>query len=558
MKNNLCFNNKKTKIICTIGPASDSIETIEKLIKSGMDIARLNFSHGTHEYHKENIKKIREVSDKLSYFVPIIGDLQGPKIRVGIFKNKEVILEKGQPFILTNRDILGDSNQVSVTYKDMPKDVSTGDTLLLDDGLLEFKVLSVKDQTDIICEVVIGGFLKNSKGINLPNTNLSLSSITEKDKKDIIFGIEEAVDYFALSFVRSSDNVKELRQLIHSKGVDIPIISKIEKNEAIEDIENIICASQAIMVARGDLGIESRAELVPIFQKRIIKLCNEYGKPVITATQMLDSMINNPRPTRAETTDVANAILDGSDAIMLSGETASGKYPIESVKMMTKIAKEVEPFFARPEVDISKSKYPVAEATMQAVVRAGESIDARFLICFTTGGATARLLSKYRSKIDTIAFTPNKEVARKLNIHKGIYCILAPECKNLDEMINLAEKELLDKKLISDKDYIIVTAGYPLASSGTTNLMRIHQVNNRNHIFKTYKLQINKDEIIYNFSLNEEECINCGVCQQVCPYDIFDISKKIANIKEENINKCSLDYMCVNRCPTKAISITKA
>jgi len=476
-KNIYRFQEKDTKILCTIGPACDSVEMIMELIRNGMDLARLNFSHGDHEYHLENIRKIREASKGLNYHIPIIADLQGPKIRIGNFENESIQIAKDQEFILTSKNLIGNDKIASTSYKWLPNDVKIGDQLLLDDGLLEFEIIDIKNNTDIICKVVIGGTLSNHKGINLPNSNLSLSSITEKDSRDIKFGLENEVDYFALSFVRRAEDVKELRQIITRFGACTPVIAKIEKQEAVNNIEDIIKVSQGIMVARGDLGIECKTEQVPIFQKRIIRLCNEYGKPVITATQMLDSMIRNPRPTRAEVTDVANAILDGTDAIMLSGETASGNYPVEAVNMMTKIAKEVEPIFERPNVNIEKSMHPVAEATIQAVVRAAESLKAKYIVCYTTGGSTARLLSKYRAKVPTLAFTHKEPITRLLHLHKGIYCIQTKESQSLDDMIKLAEEELIQRELVKKGDHIVITAGYPLHTAGTTNIMRILDIN---------------------------------------------------------------------------------
>jgi len=467
---------RKTKIVCTLGPATSSEDMVSKLIEAGMNVARLNFSHGTYEEFKQSIALIRDVSRRLKQPVAILQDLQGPKLRINTFKTGKVQLKKGDPFSITTDSIIGNKRRVATSYKQLPQDVYPGDKILLDDGLIQLKVTDVQSN-QVICEIIEGGELSDHKGINLPNVNISQPSITEKDCEDLLFGIEQGVDLVAISFVRSADDIRKVKNIIAEKNSDIQVIAKLEKPEAINKLDDILTIADGVMVARGDLGVEMPLEKVPPLQKKIIRLALQKGKPVITATQMLESMRFYSRPTRAEVSDVANAIFDSSDAVMLSAETAVGKYPIETVRTMAKIIKEAEQVADRftPQYLLQKDKtQSIADAISHSACEAAEQLRAKAIVSFTTSGFTARMVAKYRPNTSIIAFTPSDIVQRQLNLIWGVLPIKMDFLHSTQEIVNLAEQILLAEKIVKPDDVIVVLLGVPVFERGTTNLMKLH------------------------------------------------------------------------------------
>jgi len=464
---------KRTKIIATIGPASSSAAIIGKLIRAGMDAARLNFSHGERADHIKRINLIRSEATKASKHIAIIMDLQGPKLRVGEVKNDAAFLKRNSTMLLTTRKIVGTSEQVSITYPRLTRDLKIGDTVLLDDGRLELRVMKKTGQA-LSCKIIRGGVLKSHKGVNLPGAKLSLPSLSNKDRDDLRFGVKQGVDYIALSFVRTAKDIRQTRLFIQSLKADIPIIAKIEKPEAILNLDEIICEADGIMVARGDLGVEMSPEKVPLLQKMIIEACHWAETPVITATQMLESMIENPQPTRAETSDVANAILDGTDCVMLSGETAVGNYPVQTVEFMTRIALQAETSVNPwpPDDDVAGPDESVAHAAC----RAGAEQQAQAIVTFTQSGSTALLVSKHRPRMSIIAPTPFEHVARKVSLYWGVTPVILRAKRTTDDMISSVESIMLKKKLAKRKDVIVITAGVPIGVAGSTNMMKIHRV----------------------------------------------------------------------------------
>ncbi len=471
---------KKTKIICTIGPKSDNEEVLTELINSGLNLARLNFSHGDHSSHQKTIDLIKSVREKLKRPVAIVLDTKGPEIRTGKFSLPEVKLSKGDTYTFTTRDIVGDENICMVNYSGFIDDISIGDKVLVDDGLLELKVIEKLSDTDVKLEVQNNGIIKNNKGINLPSIKVNLPAMTERDKSDILFGIKNGVDYIAASFIRKAEDVQDIRRILENNGgKDIGIISKIENEEGVSNIDEIISVSDGIMVARGDLGVEIPIQDVPIIQKKIINKCNEIGKPVVTATQMLDSMIRNPRPTRAESTDVANAILDGTDAIMLSGETASGDYPIEAVKVMATIAEAAESMLDYERILYERErvlKKDVTFAVSQATVSSSNSLNAEAIITATSSGFTAKKISNLRPRAKIIASCTCDRVRRMLSLYWGVNTIPAIKHDNIEEIFEYSVNKSIEEGHIKKGDMIVFTAGVPVGVSGATNLMRIHLV----------------------------------------------------------------------------------
>lgn len=469
---------RKTKIICTIGPASEDIEVIKMMIENGMNVARLNFSHGVYEEHKRRIENIRKAADDLGTSIAIMLDTKGPEIRTGKLRTSPVLLKRGQRFVLTSRDVPGDEQEVQVSYKSLSREVGKGTTILLADGLIGLLVEEVND-TDVICRVINGGELGERKGVNVPGVRINLPFMSDKDKEDIRFGIENEVDYIAASFVRTPEDVLELRSLLEQKDADIDIIAKIESQQGVDNLKDIIKVADGVMVARGDLGVEIPVEEVPLVQKNIAERCSLAGKMVIIATQMLDSMINNPRPTRAEVSDVANAIFDGADAIMLSGETAAGKYPVEAVKTMARIAKRAEE--ALPYSEILRQKrlqgnLSVTDAISYATCATAMSLDASAIIPITQTGSTAKMVAKYRPQVDIIAATPRARVLNKLAMVWGVYPVLIPDVTTTDDLFNAAIKGALGANLIQNGDMIVLTAGFPTGFSGGTNMLKVHVV----------------------------------------------------------------------------------
>lgn len=470
---------RKTKIVCTIGPSSESLPALKQLIAAGMNVARLNFSHGDFEEHGNRIRNIRQACQELNKTVAVLLDTKGPEIRTGKLKEDAYELVQDETIVLTTEEVIGDSRRISVTYKNLPRDVQVGSTILIDDGLIGLTVTDVRG-SEIECRIVNGGTIKSKKGVNVPGVRISLPGITEKDANDIIFGVQQGVDFIAASFVRKASDVLEIRQLLEEHNAShIQIISKIENQEGVQNLDEILEVSDGLMVARGDLGVEIPAEEVPLVQKRMIKKCNHVGKPVITATQMLDSMQRNPRPTRAEASDVANAIFDGTDAIMLSGETAAGKYPVESVQTMSRIATRAESALEYREIFVRQStaqQTTITEAISQSVANSALDLDVKAIITPTESGYTARMVSKYRPKSPIIAVTRNEQVMRRLCLVWGVLPIKGEEARNTDEMFQLAVDDSIKAGHIRLGDLVIITAGVPVGRSGTTNLMKVHHV----------------------------------------------------------------------------------
>ncbi|MGD1855153.1 MAG: pyruvate kinase [Leptolyngbyaceae cyanobacterium] len=465
----------RTKIVATIGPASRSPEVIKQLMLAGMNVARLNFSHGSYTDHAEQIRQLRTVSDELDMPLTLLQDLQGPKIRVGQLPNGEINLQQGESLTLVPMTQASpQSDTVTIDYPHLAEEAVPGTQILLDDGLLELCVQTVKENS-VLCKVVIGGILKSRKGVNLPTLDLRLPSMTEKDKKDLAFGIEQGIDIVSLSFVRSPEDVKELKALLAAKGAKIPVLAKLEKPQAIINLEAIIDECDAIMVARGDLGVEMKPEKVPLIQKRIIRLCNRKGIPVITATQMLESMTHSPRPTRAEASDVANAIMDGTDAVMLSGESAVGDYPIEAVKMLARIATDVEPEIDYPNFPPQRNEIP--EAISEALNTIDHVLDLQCIVGFTETGYTARLAAAERPRAPIVALTANPTVYQQLNLVWGVRPVLLEQLDGtLETLFQQIETCLLEKKFAAPGDRILLLGGLPVKVSGSTNFLKIHTI----------------------------------------------------------------------------------
>jgi pyruvate kinase len=465
----------KTKIVCTIGPASASPEIIRGLIFNGMSVARLNFSHGTHNEHGEKIRMIRNISDDLVRPVAILQDLAGPKIRVGDIPEPGLRLEVGKKFVLTTRDVEGSLERVSVSYQDLSQEVTEGDQILLADGLMELQVKNVRGP-EIECEVITGGILTSHKGINLPTRSIGAPSLTNKDSEDLLFGLENNVDYVAVSFVRSAEDILRVREFIRQEKKDTPIIAKIEKHEAIEHMEELIEGSDGIMVARGDLGVEIPLEEVPGIQKKLIQRANSLGKPVITATQMLYSMVNSPRPTRAEATDVANAVMDGTDAVMLSEETATGLYPVKAVQFIARIAHNAERNYPNDRYLKLMPKKDVAESVAHTSCVLADHLDASAIVAPTQSGMTAKHISRYRPRRPIIALSPNLSTVRQLALFWGCIPRLMKDHRDTDDMIEKAAVAALESGYVSKDDIVVITAGYPTYEAGTTNMMRVKRI----------------------------------------------------------------------------------
>jgi pyruvate kinase len=467
---------RHSKIVCTIGPASRSPRIIERLLHAGMDVARLNFSHSSHADHAHSIAMLRAAAVKIERPIAILADLQGPKIRTGPLAGRTPVqLQSGHRFVITTARVLGDSTRVSTTFRPLPREVHRGDRVLLSDGLIELRVEQVRGQ-EVICQVVNGGALGEHKGINLPGVRLRVPALTPKDRQDLAFALKHGANYIAASFVRRPEDVLIAKTLIRRAGKDTPVIAKLEKPEAIENLDAILRVADGVMVARGDLGVEMNPERVPVVQKTIISRARQFRRPVITATQMLESMTENPRPTRAEASDVANAIFDGSDAVMLSAETASGKYPVEAVAMMASIIEEAEASiteFARP---APQEKLKVAETVAELVCHASRELHMKLIAVFTHSGFTARLVSRYRPLVPIVAFSPEAETRRRLALIWGVQSRSIPNVHKVDGLAAIAEKRLLEERLVCKGDVIGIVAGTPMGIRGTTNFMKFHVI----------------------------------------------------------------------------------
>ncbi|MCK4937920.1 MAG: pyruvate kinase [Methanosarcinales archaeon] len=466
---------RRTKIVCTIGPASSSESNVKRLIEAGMDVARLNFSHGTHEEHRINIKKIREISTDLDRHIAILQDLSGPKIRVGEFPDGAIALKSNNEFILTNRNVPGNEHIASVSYKDLPGEVKSGDTIMLSDGLIQFRVIET-DTSDIRCKVEVGGQLSSHKGINLPAGTVNIPSLTEKDREDLELGIREEIDLIALSFVREAGDILEIKQIISDRGASIPVIAKIEKHEAVANIDRILEAADGIMVARGDLGVEIPMEDVPAVQKMLVRKSNQAGKPVITATQMLRSMVENPRPTRAETADVANAVLDGTDAVMLSEETAVGQFPVGAVHMMSRIAAKIESSVDFQDAmsirNLTKGE-SITEAIGRSAIHIASQVNAAAIITPTGQGNTARVVARYRPLIPIYALSSNPATLRGLSLVWGVKPIYVDYSTDINVMMKRAVKTAVEW-CFKPGDKLVVTASVP--TGGSTNMIKVEVI----------------------------------------------------------------------------------
>jgi len=470
------LKNKRTKIVATVGPASNTKEMLIELVNTGVDVFRLNFSHGTHDVHEKVIKMIREINDELSGNVCILQDLQGPKIRLGSIRGGQAEVNAGEKLVIKNEEVEGNSKIVGTTYKSLSTDVRLGDYILIDDGKIELKVVE-KIGSDVVTEVVNGGFIKSRKGINLPHTPISEPSLTDKDRKDLLFGLEQEVEWIALSFVRSADDIRELKQIIKESGKDTRVIAKIEKPEALQNIDEIIQETDGLMVARGDLGVEIKMEDVPMIQKELVSKCNKANKPVIIATQMLESMIENPRPTRAETNDVANAVLDGGDAVMLSAETAAGKYPCESVRSMAKTIVSVEKhdlvYNKYHKLDKSSDDF-LNDSLVETACKLSEKVKAKAIVGMTKSGYTGIKISGHRPKARVFIFTPNRKLLNMLNLYWGVVGFYYDELKSTDATFSDVEEILREQGYLNKDDVFITTASMPIHWRGRTNMFKIH------------------------------------------------------------------------------------
>lgn len=464
---------KKTKIVCTIGPSTESAKKLGELVAEGMNVMRLNFSHGSHAEHQARVDTMRKIMAETGKTIAILQDLSGPKIRIGTFKDNTVVLHPGQNFILTTDEVEGTTEKVHINYPALPKEVRPGAFIMLQDGTKKLEVVEVKGN-DILTKVIVGGRLSNHKGVNVPGVNLSLKSLTEKDLADVQFGIKNKVDFIALSFVRRPSDVKELREILNRAQSSAQIIAKIETPEALDTIDQILEIADGVMIARGDLAIEIPAEDVPIVQKLIINKSNAVGKPVITATQMLESMIKNPVPTRAEVSDIANAIIDGTDAIMLSEETTLGDFPVEAVKVMARIAARVEAeVYTRDTIAEYDQSHGVTDVVSQSAVRAAHNVGAKLIVALTRSGRTARMIARYRPVEPVLALSDAEENAHKLMLSFGCYPMVTPTFKTVDEILSIARTMTLDNKLVKKGDKIVIVAGMPFGTSNETNFILV-------------------------------------------------------------------------------------
>ena len=469
---------RKAKIVCTIGPASESYITIEKLARAGMDVARMNFSHGTHEEHAQRIERVRRASAALGRPLAALQDLPGPKIRTGRLKVERVWLKEGQEIILTSEAILGDEHKVSVTLESLPRDVRRGDSIFVNDGTIRLDVLDTTE-TEIRCTIVSGGLLTQMKGINVPGVKLSTEAVTDVDLRHLAFGLDHGIDFVALSFICNAADVTRAKEFIRERNADVPVIAKIERREALKNIDEIIAAADGVMVARGDLGVEVPLQRVPIEQKTIVAKCNAVGKPVIVATQMLESMVNAPRPTRAEASDVANAILDGADAVMLSEETAIGSFPVQAAGMMASIATEAAaalPYHIIPAQKMETAISRPDDAISFAACNIAERLGAAAILAFTTSGSTAMRVAKYRPQCPTLAITPNDRILRRLALVWGLTPHIASESTSVEQLFEQGIEIVKQVGLAASGDLVVMTAGVPSGVPGNTNMLKVERI----------------------------------------------------------------------------------
>jgi pyruvate kinase len=466
---------RRAKIVCTLGPAVDSAADIRRLVEAGMDVARLNMSHGTHADHRRRYELVREASDATGHGVGIVADLQGPKIRLETFGAGKAELSRGDEFVITTRDVVGDASVCGTTYRGLPGDVAEGDPILVDDGKLRLRVVKVDDE-DVTTRVEVGGTVSDHKGLNLPGVAVSVPALSEKDVEDLRWALRTSVDYIALSFVRSAADVDDVRRIMEEEGVMLPVIAKIEKPQAIDNIDEVVHAFDAFMVARGDLGVECPLEDVPFLQKRVIDKARRNAKPVIVATQMLESMISSPAPTRAEASDVANAVLDGADAVMLSGETSVGKYPIETVETMARIIGSTEDHELASMAAIDWQPATRGGVIAKAAAEVADRVDAKYLVAFTQSGDSARRASRYRGRIPVLAFTTEARVRSQLSMSWGVETFLTTPVEHTDEMVRQVDEALLEIGRVELGDLVVIIAGSPPGIPGSTNALRIHRM----------------------------------------------------------------------------------
>lgn len=557
---------RRAKIIATIGPSSNSVEMLEKMIKAGMNAARINMSHGTYEAHEQSIKNIRQASKNVGIEVAVLLDLQGPKIRVDKL-SEPLELKDEETWVIGPSHVREQYPEYSnffipTIYKNLVKDAHIGARILFDDGLLEAEAIE-KDRDVLKIKVIVGGLLKSNKGINLPYVKVSAPSFTDKDREDLLFGLKQGIDYVAMSFVRTSDDVLEVKSLLHQMKVQIPIVSKIEKPEALENINAIIQASEAIMIARGDMGVEVGNHLVPSIQKKLIQSCNEVGKPVITATQMLESMITNSRPTRAEASDVANAIWDGTDCVMLSGETASGKYPVEAIQIMGQIVEEAEskpterPFLRHMDISSVTASVQVAGSII------AEKLHARWIISITEGGNSCLRMTRFRPKTHVLGVTNSLNVIRKMSLYWGIspFYFNIHEDSDLTKLEGLMLDKLKQENLLQFGDKVVVTVGDgKFFRQGTTNSIRVETIKDLPRALRNtdqdsiQEVSFDKGKLLLDTSI----CASCQACINICPFEIWTISPEDnheTRINSSMVSRCTLDMACVDACPTGAIEI---
>jgi len=552
-----------TKIVCTLGPASDDIEVLERMVRSGVDAARLNFSHGTHEDHETALTRLRAVTKSLGRTVAVIQDLSGPKIRLGPVAAEGAELAEGSLVHFCRDEVEADARQFSCTWPEVVGDLRLGDHVFLGDGRIRMVVVAVEPGR-VDCHVTVGGTLLPEMGVNLPGVKLSVPALTDKDRRDLEWGLAHEVDYVALSFVRSPEDVLELRRILHERTSDIHVIAKLEKPEAIEHLDDIIDVSDVVMVARGDLGVEMPLEQVPGIQKRIIAAAAGRGKPVITATEMLQSMMTNPTPTRAEVSDVANAILDGSDAVMLSGETAVGDYPLQALVAMGRIAEEADRLSAelqsaRPAL-LEHPDMPMTEAMACGARQIVQKIPARLVALGTHSGHTARIVSKEGLSVPVLAVSDDERACARMALYRGVTPVQVTGLLNLDQMLADLERVALERKLVEPGDLMVILGGVPFGKSGTTNTVQVRRVEADETVAAVSsraRWRFTGDEKTYDYAVDYLACIGCGICVKRCPYNIFTMREDHAIINEEQLARCILDRTCERSCPTGAISITE-
>lgn len=560
------MSSRRAKILATIGPSSNTVEMLEKMIMAGMNAARVNMSHGTYEAHEQSIKNIRQASKNVGKEIAILLDLQGPKIRVDKLP-EPLELKDDEVWVIGPSQVKDQYPEYSkcfipTIYKNLVKDAHVGARILFDDGLLEAEAIE-KDREVLKIKMKVGGILKSNKGINLPYVKVSAPSFTEKDREDLLFGLKQGIDYIALSFVRTAEDILEVKALLHKMKVQVPIVSKIEKPEALDNMDEIVKVSDVIMIARGDMGVEVGNHLVPSIQKQMIKLCNSLGKPIITATQMLESMITNSRPTRAEASDVANAIWDGTDVVMLSGETASGKYPLDAITIMGQIIEESEktpterPFLRHMDISSVTASVQVAASIV------AEKNHARLIISITEGGNSCLKITRFRPKTEVLGVTNSLNVIRRMSLYWGVtpYYFNIHSNEDLSRLGELMIDELKGKKLLLNGDKVVITVGDgKFFRQGTTNSIRVEIIKDVPKALRNTD-QDSIQEVSYDqgkLLLDTTICASCQACIRVCPFEIFTVSAQDNNetrINAANVHKCQLDMACVEACPTGAIEI---